>query len=262
MRGKTGKNAWMSVAGTASYEFRMQIRRKSLWIVMAIFIAWAVAQFRFVYFQTPVSLSLTQVTAGWATMLQAIVPIAVGIMLADRLPRDRRTKVEELLETLPASSGGRLFGKYLGATLATIIPVFLTYAVVMIYIAISRGEFMAIPLGLLSFAAINLPGLFFVAAFSVSCPVLLWVPLYQFLFVGYWLWGALLSPNGPVPTLSGTWLNPLGEFMANGFFGARTLYANDASAWEGVVSVSLLLGLGALALLCAHGYLVWQRARQ
>ena len=36
---------------------------------------------------------------------------------------------------------------------------------------------------------VNLPGLLFVAAFSVSCPVILWVPLYQFLFVGYWFWG-------------------------------------------------------------------------
>jgi hypothetical protein len=101
-----------------------------------------------------------------------------------------------------------------------------------------------------------------VAAFSVSCPAVLWVPLYQFLFVGYWFWGTLLSPEGGIPTLSGTWLNPRGEVAANGFFGARTLYANGSYAWEGAASIALLLGLGILALFVARRYLGWQRARQ
>ena len=44
--------------------------------------------------------------------------MVVGIMLADRLPRDRRTRVAELLDTFPGALYARLFGKYLGSTLA------------------------------------------------------------------------------------------------------------------------------------------------
>lgn len=251
-----------AVTGATAYEFKMQIRRKALWIVMAVFVIWGIAQFGYVYFQTPVALPLAHTVAGWSMMMQAVVPVGFGIMLADRLPRDRANKVDELFETLPSPPGGRLLGKYLGATLATLVPVFSAYAAAMTVVAVERGEVWTVPLGMLSFATVNLPGLLFVAAFSVSVPAILWVPLYQFLFVGYWFWRTLLSPEGPIPTLSGTWLNPLGEHAANGFFGARTLYANDASVWEGAASVALLLGLGALALLCAHRYLRRQRARR
>ena len=256
------KDARSALAGATRYEFLMQIRRKALWIVMALFISWAITQFRFVYLQVPEELPLAHVVAGWSIMLQAIVPIAVGVMLADRLPRDRGTRVEELLETLPACSSGRLLGKYLGSTLATIIPMFLAYTAAMVWVAADRGEVLAVPLGVLSFLVVNLPGLLFVAAFSVSCPVVLWVPIYLFLFVGYWFWGTLLNPESGIPTLSGTWLNPLGEKMANGFFRARTLYAEGTSAWEGAASMSLLLGLSALALVCAHIYLRWRWSRQ
>lgn len=251
----SGKGARRALTGSARYELLMQIRRGSLWVVMAVFVAWAVTQFGVVYLRVPEDPPLAHVVAGWSVMLQAIVPIAVGTMLADRLPRDGSTRVDELLETLPASPGGRLLGKYAGSTLATILPMFLAYAAAMVYVAVDRGQAAAVPLGALSFLAVNLPGLLFVAAFSVSCPAVLWVPLYLFLFVGYWFWGTLLSPDSGIPTLSGTWLNPLGEGMANGFFGVRTLHANGVAAWEGAASIGLLLGLGALALLCAHLYL-------
>lgn len=244
-----------AIYGAARYEFLMQIRRPTLWVVMGLFVAWAVTQFGVVYLRVPDGLPLAHVVAGWSVMLQAIVPVAVGAMLADRLPRDGSVRVDELLETLPASPGGRLLGKFLGSTLATVLPMFLAYAAAMAYVAVDRGEAMALPLGLLSFLAVNLPGLLFVAAFSVACPAVVWVPLYLFLFVGYWFWGTLLSPDSGIPTLSGTWLNPLGERMANGFFGARTLHADGTAAWEGAASAGLLLGLGALVLVCAHLYL-------
>jgi hypothetical protein len=263
-----------AVAGSTLYEFRMQLKRKALWIVMAPFVLWGVGLFPNIYFQRPdappgpspwvppADMSTLEVVAGWALVLQSTVPIAVGIMLADRLARDRRMRVADLFEALPASPGGRLFGKYLGATLATLVPVFLAYAGLIAYTVAIRGDLAAVPLGLLAFLAINLPGLLFVAAFSVSCPAVMWVPLYQFLFVGYWIWGNQLSPASGIPTLTGTVLTPLGEHVAHGFFGANTIYANGASAWEGAVSVGLLLGLGALALYVAHKYLRRQQARQ
>ncbi len=115
---------------------------------------------------------------------------------------------------------------------------------------------MALPLGVAAFLTINLPGLLFVAAFSVSCPVVLWVPLYQFLFVGYWFWGNLIPVGFGMPTLSGTILTPLGEYVATGFFGTEQVPVR-ATFVGGVTSMGLLLGLAALALFC--GYKLWRR---
>lgn len=264
MRAKAPDQAWLAVAGATRYEFRMQIRRWAVWIVVCLFVAWGFAAFRF-YASLGgggETLPLAQWMAAWSLVAQYFVPLAFGILMADRLPRDARVQVGELLETLPASPGGRLFGKYLGSTLATLVPLLLIYAVGVGYLAVDQNNFMAIPLGLLSFAAINLPGLLFVAAFSISCPAVLWVPLYQALFVGYWFWGNLLSPDSTIPTISGTVLTPVGWYMANGFFGLQGGNVENAAAWEAVASICLLLVLASFALFCAHRYISWQQDRQ
>jgi hypothetical protein len=133
-------------------------------------------------------------------------------------------------------------------------------------VLVDRHDPLAIPLGLAAFLAINLPGLLFVAAFSIVMPAILWVPLYQFLFVGYWFWGNLLSPGYGIPTISTTLLTPLGSFAAAGFFSrADEIVAMDGgpgSIWQGVASIALLLASAALALVIAQRYLSWQRARQ
>jgi hypothetical protein len=134
------------------------------------------------------------------------------------------------------------------------------------YVLLDRHDPLAIPLGLAAFLAINLPGLLFVAAFSIVMPAILWVPLYQFLFVGYWFWGNLLSPTYGIPTISTTWLTPLGSFAAAGFFSQAdeimTMGGSTGSVWQGAASIALLLTSAALALFIAQRYLIWQRARQ
>lgn len=263
MNGKTYGEMWAAITGATRYEFLMQLRRRAVWIVIGLFVAWGFAAFRFyVALGGEETLPLTQWMAAWSLVAQYFVPIAFGILIADRLPRDRRTRVGELLETLPGSAGGRLFGKYLGNVAATLVPLFLIYLAGVAYVAFERGDLMAIPLGLLSFAAINLPGLLFVAAFSVSVPVVLWVPLYQALFVGYWFWGNLLSPDSTIPTINGTILTPVGWYMANGFFGLKGGAVENATVWTAVASIALLLALAALALYGAHRYLTWQQARR
>ncbi len=259
------KETPFALGGALLYEFKMQVRRKALWITFLVFsLALLNLTFR-PWSPESEGLLVPHLVANWSLTVQFFHPVAFGILLADRLPRDRRTKVEELLDTLPASLGSRLLGKYLGATLATLVPLLLIYAAGIIYIAVSRGDLSAIPLALASFATINLPGLLFVAAFSISCTAVLWVPLYQFLFVGYWFWGNLIptSPTGGnmMPTLSHTILTPFGEYMANGFFGTEQATAR-ATVWEGIASMSLLLSLGALALYGSYRLLVWQRDRR
>jgi len=247
--------------GALRYEFLMQVRRKALW---AVFLAFCLPLLSVTltpwsgYFE---GISTAHLVANWSLAVQFLHPIAFGVLLADRLPRDRRLRVGELLQALPAAPGGRFLGKFFGATLATLVPVLFVYAAGVGYIVYDTGDFGAVPLALAAFAVINLPGMFFVAAFSVSCPAVLWVPLYQFLFVGYWFWGNLIPSGIDIPSLSRTVLTPLGEYMANGFFGTEATTVR-ATHLEGAVSIGLLLALGALALVCAHRYLRWQQARQ
>ena len=254
-----GRGTWSALAGATRYEFGMQIRRKALWVVFAAFAiptvfgaAWTP------YTGVPEGFSVTYIVISWSLVVQFLLPIAFGCLLADRLPRDRHTRTEELLGTLPAPLGSRLLGKYLGATVATLVPVVLIWAPGVAYVAAESGDPWVLALGLFAFATVNLPGLLFVAAFSVACPVVLWVPLYQFLYVGYWFWGNLIptSPTGGnlIPSLSNTILTPLGGYMANGFFGTEYMEA-QVTVSEGLASMSLLLGLGALALLCAYALL-------
>ncbi|QIN84529.1 hypothetical protein GBA63_19175 [Rubrobacter tropicus] len=265
MNGKTYGETWSAITGATRYEFLMQLRRRAVWTVVGLFVAWGFAAFRFYVAlggDEAETLSLAQWMASWSLVAQYFAPIGFGILVADRLPRDGGTWVGELLETLPGSAGGRFFGKYLGSVAATLVPLLLIYLAGVAYLVFERGNLMAIPLGLLTFAAINLSGLLFVAAFSISCPAVLWVPLYQTLFVGYWFWGNLLSPDSTIPTISGTILTPVGWYPAAGFFDLKGTNAGDATAWEAVVSIASLLALAALALYGAHRYLRWQRARQ
>jgi hypothetical protein len=256
---------WPALGGATHYEFRMQLRRKSVWIATFMTSLIVFTGLRNPW-NFPHDTALSVVVAQWALVCNAFLPVVFGVLLADRLPRDRRLHLPELLDALPAPSGSRLAGKYFGSALATATPIFVVYLLGIIYVLVDRHDPLAIPLGLAAFLAINLPGLLFVAAFSIVMPAILWVPLYQFLFVGYWFWGNLLSPGYGIPTISTTLLTPLGSFAAAGFFSrADEIVAMDGgpgSVWQGVGSIALLLASAALALVIAQRYLSWQRARQ
>ena len=263
MRGeaKGGTGAPPKVPGAARYEFRMQIRRRAVWISLALLGLLAFTGDAGPW-DRPADAPLVAVVATWAMVLQLFMPLGVGCLLSNRLTRDGRTGVRDLLETLPAHPFGRLLGKYLGATLATAVPMFLFYCAGVAYVIADRGDLLAVPLALAAFATVNLPGLLFVGTFSVSVPVVVWGPLYGVLFVGYWFWGNILPDYVGIPSLTATWLTPVGEYMLAGFFGVEGLYVAEAEAWEGLLSTGLLLGLSALALLCAHLVLKrWQARR-
>jgi len=251
--------------GVLRYEFWMQFRRRALWITIIcfiLFISWR--GFGGIFREligNPFHFQLLPFIADWTSSINAIFPIAIGVLLADRLPRDRRTKVDELFTTMPGKLSTRLVGKYLGSTLATLIPVFAIYSIGIGCILYQNHDLSIIPMALATFAVIALPGILFVGAFSIACPSLLWVPLYQFLFVGYWFWGNLLSPRVGIPTLSKTILTPIGGYMATGFFGDP--YGQPgATPLQGVESIILLLGITVLVMVTLWGLMKWQQARQ
>ncbi|HLI68952.1 MAG TPA: hypothetical protein VKV19_04270 [Ktedonobacteraceae bacterium] len=253
--------------GTLRYEFLMQIRRSSLWLTFLGFalllVRSAIGNLRNPELNT-LHLSPLQLAATVTLLTNWLTPLGVGIFVADRLPRDRRTRVEELLNTLPGTLRMRILSKYLGATLATLIPAFLLYLLILGLAVWQTGNFLLVPLGLLCYVVIVLPGMFFVAAFSVACPAVIWVPLYQFLFFGYWFWGNLLSPSSGLPTLNGTILTPMGNMIGSSLFGIPfgKIGPGPYPPINGVASIAALLGLAILVLVALYQFLKWEQARQ
>ncbi len=110
--------------GSLRYEFRMQIRRRPLWIT---FIVLGLFFTQFHIWNTPRIRTAADMVIFWTGVVQTYLAVAVGVLLADRLVRDRRTKVEELFNALPSTLSARILGKYLGCTLATLVPMFTVY---------------------------------------------------------------------------------------------------------------------------------------
>ncbi len=262
-------NQFSAFLGASKYEFRMQIRRRALWITMGLIIFVLVSilsrQQRILDAVGNLnSFPLLTDVVNWTNIVNTILPIGVGIMLADRLPRDRRMKVDELFTSMPGALSARLSGKYLGSMLASLVPVFALYAIGLGVILYQTHNPLALLYALEASAAIILPGILFISAFSIACPAIMWVPLYQFLFVGYWFWGNWLGSRQGIPTLSDTILTPIGGYMSAGFFGVRTgqVYDVQVTALQGVESILLLLGITLLVMLVLWQLLKWQQARQ
>lgn len=140
-----------------------------------------------------------------------------------------------------------MWGKYLGNTTACLLPLLVIWIVALIRVALSRHDWQALPLGLGAFAAIEVPALLFVAAFALACPTVLGAPLFRVLFIGYWFWGNLITAK-VMPTLSGTWLAPLGDHARLAFFGGGPFA--DAHSYAGARQ-SLAAGLGSILTLLA-----------
>jgi ABC-2 type transport system permease protein len=254
---------WRVCTGAMRYEFRMQVRRRAVWITIGVLALLFFALERR-FWSVDQRLPLREVVGRWALWVNFLLPLPVGMLLADRLPRDGRIHVDEIFASLPAPLRSRLWVKYLGGVAAPIAPIFLIYCAGLAHIAIVRGDERALPLGLAAFVLVNVPGLLFVGAFSIACPAVLWVPLYQFLLVGYWFWGNFITPN-LLPTLSGTWVAPVGRNASEGFFGIGFPSGSDSSfvlksAADGVGSIATLLAMAVAAMLAAEWYLRWRQA--
>ena len=263
--------SWSVFLGASRYEFLMQIRRRSFWVTFVFLVGlYLLLTFSQANIREEAMHYLTQ-----APLLTALVsltynvnlyfPIGVGLLLADRLPRDRRTKVDELLTAMPGPLGARLFGKYMGSMLATLLPIFLFYCISVGIIASTRHDLLALPLGLETFLVIIVPGILFISAFSIACPAIIKIPLYQFLFIGYWLWGAILWWRPELPTLGRTLISPVGVYMIQGIYGFQFGGHGvnlPATPLEGVASILVLIGIGLLVMVVLERCIKWNQAHQ
>lgn len=266
--------SWRAVGAATRYEFTMQLRRIAVWIGFGLFAILLLFILNSLINQLGKQLTANGVVYSrhdiviqWATSCNFILVVGAGLLIADRYPRDRSTRVLELLRTTPAPLWTRLLGKYLGSVLATLVPIFVVFCTGTLLLVVRWQDPSVVPMALAAGLALLVPAVFFVGAFSIACTHLLWTPLYQFLFVGYCAWTSL-NPGESIPTLSGTLLSPSENYVVTGFFHFATYYPQDAgfypasSVWLGILNILVLLACAALALLAAWRIEIWQASRQ
>ena len=252
--------------GVIRYEFKMQARRRLLWIVFAgIALVMLTAM--------PGELLNSRQHAGEMTLLQLVASITVdinwlpligiGVFLADRFPRERSNRVDELFESMAGTLNTRLAGKYVGCLLGTLLPAFLAYCFDIGLLAFIKHTLLVLPLSIITYTTIVVPGACFITAFTLVCTSLMWVPLYQFLFIGYWFWGNMLGSNTGLPTLSTTILTPIGGFIGAGLFGATSMKWTAGTSWlTGLASMVILLIIPLLVMLLFYRYLRREQSRK
>jgi hypothetical protein len=180
-------------------------------------------------------------------------PVVAGILSADRVRRDFQLGIRELQGSTPLSRHVYVLTKYLGSLASSLFPLFLWVMGIAAFMAVigrAHGSFLyAVPV---AFLAITVPAFAFVVAFSLACPVVMPLSIYQILFTGYWFWANFIPPK-LFPTLNGTLLTPGGMFAQQGFFGGPISKAlGSAAPYTAADAVANLTVLG----LCSAAALV------
>ncbi len=204
------------------YEFRMQVRKRSVWLVPALTIVLLLligfSLLRDLFDPTEAQMVAKSAMIQLGLQLNGLLPIGYGCLLADRLIRDDRLRVAPVLDATPTRPGPRLLGKYLGTAAATAIPIVVIYAALAVGYAVHWGQPAALSWALVTFGLVVVPGLLFVAAFALAVPLIMPAPLFRVLFVGYWIWGNLVPPD-MMPTLARTVIQPFGGYQVNALLG-------------------------------------------
>lgn len=254
--------------GIFRHEFGMSIRRKGLWIAYGLlFLLYGIV----IFSPSPVDGSMmiipeeeSRAYAGQLVMMfNMFMPLVGGILAADRMQRDVRLQIRELQLSTPAGRAAYILGKYFGVLFSLLLPV-------LIWIVLSgllASLILQAPLGftglcLAAFAAATIPAFAFVVAFSLACPLIMPVRIYQILFTGYWFWGNYLNPD-VFPTLNQTLLTPGGRFVIEAFFGDFT-GTSDGKLFTPLMAWANLavLGLCILAVLLVLDRYLARQARK
>nr|CAI78581.1 hypothetical protein [uncultured Aminicenantes bacterium] len=249
--------------GLIKSEYRMMIGRRGPWLaygVVFLFHSLAILQMG----ESSAS-PLAALGPWWAAgeilyILNLFMPLIAGISAADRLARDRSLKVRELQRGAPLPQGVLLAGKFLGVLAAALTPnLFFISGIAAWAVLAGIQPALFFPSLLAGFAAITIPAFAFVIAFSLACPLVIPIRVYQVLLTGYWFWGNYLPPD-VFPTLNGTLLTPAGVYALQGFFGGRVGINMMAAytAGEAVVNIAILLTAVFAVLALASRFLAWR----
>jgi ABC-2 type transport system permease protein len=249
----------------ARYEYRMQIRQLGLWLSLML-VAGIFYWLLVVGLDTipPQVLSNPwEFGANLALPLILLAPVAAGILVADRFPRDRRMLMDDLLRAVLPTSRSFVLGRYVASLLAVLTPPLVIALPVVIYAAARFSLPELLWKTLVIFLIAVLPSWLFVVAWSLAFPLVMPLRLYQVLFAGFWLW-AIAVPRGRLPTINESIVDISGKYASYAFFGFAppTNLNPPASAGWAILNISLVV-LAALVGMAAPCLVKpWQEQRQ
>ncbi|HVQ93560.1 MAG TPA: hypothetical protein VMU51_21155 [Mycobacteriales bacterium] len=249
---------------TARYELRMMLRKRSMWISMAIIVGLlSLTAFRQISDAVRDN-DARGVMTTVALLVNIFLPVGYGSLLADRLVRDQLLGVAPILDATGGSALARLFGKYLGVCAAAAVPLATVYFGFAVVYTVVSGRPAGLAWALAAFAVVLLPAVLFVGAFALAVPLIMPASLFRVLFVGYWFWGNAITP-ATMPTLANSLVSPIGGYPLSALLGYRDTVSagptpgaslnflrpqpTPATAW---LSIAVLFALAALALYAAH----------
>ena len=253
--------------GITRHEFNMSIHRPGMWIAYGL-----LCLFYGVAVLSPTLEGTTKLVlpdevrreAGQLLLtFNVFMPLLAGILSADRIQRDFRSGVRELQNSTPMRITVYVLAKYLGVLLSVLAPMSLWIMLVGLAI-VALGQVHPSYAGylFLAFLTMGVPAHAFVVAFSLACPLVIPLRVYQVLFTGYWFWGNFLSPQ-VFPTISDTLLNAAGIYSLQAFFGVYFSSANETLSSATTITQALLNILVLAACIVAvlftlNQYLRWQ----
>lgn len=229
------------------YEYVMQVRRPGLWlsltILVGLFLLFGIKSAPQV--ATQVANDPWKLGSALLADMNLLAPVAAGILVADRFPRDRLTGMSELIGSSLPSRLALVFGKYLGSLLAVLTPplLVLLLALTAIALQIHQASFLLVtPLALL---ICLLPAWMFAVVWSLAFPLVMQLRLYQVLYAGFWMWSVAV-PRSRLPTINQTLLSVNGDYARMAFFyhdtGQRYLLPPATTGWA-ITNVCLILAL-------------------
>ena len=238
----------------------MGIRRKGVWLAYAVaFLFYYFSLFssgRFLETGQMTMRELWQTNAVIAFMFNLFLPVIVGISAADRMNRDHHLHTTELLQSSGLTRVTYLLGKYLGVVSAQSLPVLCGIVLIRIIALFQGSPAVTFGMTLTTFLLINMPAYLFIIAFSLICPLVLPLRVYQALFTGYWFWGNFVYPE-MFPSLSGTVFQASGLTPAEGIFGS-VIEMGTIRQFTGIdvwFNYGWIIACIGLVLLCGHWFI-------
>ena len=238
------------LSGVVRYEYKMSIQRTGLLVIFALFT---------LYFLITTLTSREELLAGaavdgnlWLTAsfvmsINLFIPVVCGILASDRIVRDEKLNMRELLRTTRLTNQQYVLGKYLGVTLSEITCILLMALLIGISFFLIGLPAQVIPMCLLVSLAVNVPAVLFVNAFSVMFPSLMPVRIYQILFTGYWYWGNYLNAE-KFFSISDTILNVAGFYPLEGYWGIVSGGPRGYTPSDALLNLLVIIVLAAAAL--------------
>jgi hypothetical protein len=246
--------------GVMKYEYRMSIRRRGILVVLLLFtIFYSYLAFN-IELDTELDGGNLQVLLSEAGQtiffMNLFFPVIAGISSADRAVRDNKLGLREILRSTGMDNTTYVLGKYFGVALSMIsVELVIGLAMSLLMVVLTGGPLVFIGYSLLAVLVLSAPGLLFITAFSLACPLVMPVRVYQILYTGYWYWGNFLSPT-VMPTVSDTLLNASGRYALQAFFGVQVSVNEPlVSIGEAVANILVLLLCAGLVLAAMIAYI-------